>query len=192
MSIRDRNIVEIGNEMVVAGLPAAFVLRVLELAGESEGVEDLVRLWAEAPDSDEREEVEAELHEALEDREGGARDLRIASAEQADRLLATRLAWKQHLRKLVEDRGGVSAVARRAEMPQPSLSRLLNTPSEPRPATLARLATAMELTVKALRPRASRQVSPTVMLAQPYMGTLIGTLIGICYGSGRKRSAVGR
>ena len=41
-------------------------------------------------------------------------------------------------------------------IPQPSLSRLLNTMSEPRPSTLARLAQAMGLTVADLDPRPAR------------------------------------
>jgi hypothetical protein len=39
--MNDRDIQAIGIEMVVGGLPYAFVLRVLDLARESDGVADL-------------------------------------------------------------------------------------------------------------------------------------------------------
>jgi DNA-binding phage protein len=150
----DREIKVIGVEMVDAGLPSAFVLRVLELARESEGVEDLVHLWAEAPDADERREVEAALQGAIEDREPGGPAIEVTSAGGAERLLEQRRRHKEHLRRLVEASGGVSAVARRAGMPQPSLSRLLNAMSELRPATLGRLADALGLPLAALSPDA--------------------------------------
>lgn len=136
--------------MVDAGLPLAFVLRVLELAKESEGVRDLVHLWAEAPDENERNEVEAELQGSIDDREDPGPTTRVESVEQADRLLDQRRREKEHLRRLVEAHGGVSEVARQAEMPQPSLSRLLNAMSETRPSTLLKLARAMDLPLSAL------------------------------------------
>ena len=50
----------------------------------------------------------------------------------------------------------MTAVALRAEIPQPSLSRLLNSMSEPRPSTLARLARALGVGGAALAPGAVR------------------------------------
>lgn len=154
MSDTDRDIKAIGIEMVDAGLPYAFVLRVLELARESEGVEDLVHLWGGAPDTVERHEVEADLHGMLEDREPSGDIVDVSSGEDGDRLLGLRSRQKAHLRRLVDERGGVSEVARRAKMPQPSLSRLLNSMSEPRAGTLNRLAEAMGVPVSALSAQA--------------------------------------
>ena len=152
MSQQDRSVKIIGVEMVDAGLPSAFVLRVLELARESEGVEDLIHLWAEAPDDAERHALEADLQEAIEDREPAGPSFSVGSVDDGDRLLDQRRAQKAHLRQLVESRGGVSEVARRAAMPQPSLSRLLNAMSEVRTTTLVRLAKAMRLPLAALLP----------------------------------------
>lgn len=63
----EQNIDEIGFGMVEAGLSAGFVLRVLKLARESEGVADLVHIWG-AADVGGRREVEADLREAIRDR----------------------------------------------------------------------------------------------------------------------------
>lgn len=67
-------------------------------------------------------------------------------------------SWKARLRRLVEARGGVGVVAERAGMRQPSLSRLLNSASVPRPTTLRRLAGALEVPVQSLLRRAPVQV----------------------------------
>ncbi|NOY90817.1 MAG: helix-turn-helix transcriptional regulator [Deltaproteobacteria bacterium] len=151
----------IGVKMVDTGLPTSFVLRVLELARESEGIDDLLQLWADAPDTAERQAVEAELGATIDDRDGGAGDFVIDSTDAAGELLEQRRRFKARLRRLIAERGGVSAVARRAEMPQPSLSRLLNSMSEPRSSTLHRLADAMDLTVADLCHEARQiQIAP--------------------------------
>jgi DNA-binding phage protein len=170
--MNDRDIQAIGIEMVVGGLPYAFVLRVLDLARESDGVADLIHLWAEAPDADERREVEADLQGMIEDREPAGEPLAVVSVDSGDQLLDERRRRKDHLRRLVEEHGGVSEVARRAEMPQPSLSRLLNSMSEPRPATMKRLAEAMRLSVSALS--TDPPTPPSVVIGSPAGG--LGTI----------------
>lgn len=152
MSNTDRNLSSIVVEMVQTGLPAAFALRVLELSRESEGVEDLLHLWWEAPNVEERRELEADLQGMIEDRDPPTDSFPVNSAEDGDRLLRVRSEHKEYLRWLVEKHGGVSRVARLAEMPQPSLSRLLNSMSEPRLTTLSRLAKAMGLAPSELDP----------------------------------------
>jgi transcriptional regulator with XRE-family HTH domain len=67
-------------------------------------------------------------------------------------------AWKTRLRHLVEARGGVSVVAKRAGMRQPSLSRLLNSASVPRSSTVHRLARALDIPVGSLLPRSPEAV----------------------------------
>ena len=166
----DREIEAIGDAMLAANLPEAFVGRVLELAKTSEGVEDLVHLWSSAPDEAERREVEAELQGAIEDRERSGPAIEVASVEEGERLLKQRCRQKEHLRRLVAAHGGVSEVARRAQMPQPSLSRLLNSMSEPRPSTLLRLAEAMGLTVSDLAaPQTQAPQALAVYTAEPYV-----------------------
>lgn len=113
-------------------------------------MDDLLRLWAEAPDAAERQQVEADLYAMIEDREPAGGSPQVPSVDGEGALLAARRAQKEHLWRLVEAQGGVREVARRADIPQPSLSRLLGSVSEPRPATLNRLAAAMGLAPAAL------------------------------------------
>ncbi|MDQ3264273.1 MAG: helix-turn-helix domain-containing protein [Myxococcota bacterium] len=54
-------------------------------------------------------------------------------------------AFKARLRLLIDKNGGVVEVARRAGIPQPSLSRMLNSSSMPRRSTLFKIANALNL-----------------------------------------------
>jgi len=146
------------------------VLRIVELARESEGVDDLLNLWAEAPDAEERQQVEADLYAMIEDREPAGGTAQVASVDDGDALLAARRTQKEHLRRLVEAHGGVSEVARRADIPQPSLSRLLGSVSEPRPATLNRLAAAMGLAPAALLAPVATTPQTEIVLGSPASG----------------------
>lgn len=137
--------------LVAAGSPPEFVRQVRALAQESEGARDLLELWDEEIDLAERDATVAALHELVEDQQPLPLE---QTAPDVALLLEERLAWKEHLRGLVESHGGVSAVAEAAGIPQPSLSRMLNTPSEPRPSTLQRLAAGLGMPLEALSPAA--------------------------------------
>ena len=63
----------------------------------------------------------------------------------AERVLPSVVDHKKRLRDLIDRHGGVSEVARRAGIPQPSLSRLLNDASRPRRATLYKIARALDV-----------------------------------------------
>ncbi len=144
------DLVPIGIQMVGSGLDWRFVNRVVALALQGNGADSLVEMGAEATSQEDRDAVVADLYELLEDVASPADH----GVEQRDTeaLLSDRQREKAHLRALIEAHGGVSAVARAASIPQPSLSRMLASLSEPRPATLRKLAVAMNLDLAALQP----------------------------------------
>ena len=144
----------ISEHMRGAGLPETFVRRALVLARTSEGAADIFHLWMEHPEV--RDEAVVQLQGMLDDREPMEQGSSVDSLTDAEQELERRLAHKAHIRSLVEAHGGVSKVAATAGIPQPSLSRLLNGPAEPRTSTLERLAAAMNLSVGALRPPAEK------------------------------------
>ena len=63
------NLAKIVEQMVVAGLEKDFVANVLRLAVEDEGVAHLMELWPTAPTPQDRDEIVADLQEALDDEE---------------------------------------------------------------------------------------------------------------------------
>ena len=146
-------------------LPRSWVYDVMHLAETREAYRLFFVMWRDAGDDAERAEIVGDLQELLDDRDKNPRSEPIESRDDFDRVYGSRRALKAHLRKLIEERGGVSEVARRAEMPQPSLSRLLNSLAEPRSATMARLAQAMGVTVSRLYP--SSDEAPAELIQMP-------------------------
>lgn len=142
------HLAEIVVAMKNADLPHEFIAAASEIGREDQGVYDLMVLWLEADDDEVREEVVAALQDSLDD----YRDARTTPEKKPyikfddlDRIGEQVLARKAHLRDLVDRHGGVSEVARRCGIPQPSLSRMLRSPSMPRRTTLFRLADALGL-----------------------------------------------
>lgn len=137
--------------MRAAGLPRWWADAVIELAHESEGVAELVESWCTAETDEDRQDCIELLQGCLDDREPPAVPSKlITSHRQLDAEVVEHRAYKARLRAIVESHGGVSEVARRADMPQPSLSRLLTGGGDPRRSTLQRLADAMEVDIAQL------------------------------------------
>jgi len=136
-------------EMVNAGLAHRFIFEASELARVDQGVYDLMALWLVVADDDaERDEIVADIQESIDD----YRDAPTQPQEKPyigyDKLddVATRVvAEKAKLRQLIDRHGGVSAVAQKSGIPQPSLSRMLNSASIPRRSTLYKIANALGL-----------------------------------------------
>ena len=126
----------IGISMVVEDLPYAFVLQLVEQARTNEVIAKLLNEWNEA-NGQRRKELEAELRSALDQRD-------------AEMILGIRKRQKDKLRELIDAKGGVTSVARKAGLAQPSLSRMVNTMAVPRQTTLKRLADVLEVSIDEL------------------------------------------
>jgi DNA-binding phage protein len=129
-----------------AKLEGQFVAAANELASSDQGAFELMELWFEATEQSDRDEAIADIQELLDE----AEELPLHPAErpklphdQLESIALQVLAHKKKLRDLIDRHGGVSEVARRAGIPQPSLSRMLNSAAMPRRTTLYKLATAM-------------------------------------------------
>lgn len=131
-----------------AGLGEEFIVAAFELAGTDQGVFDLMALWRDAEDDEERDEIVADIQESLDDYQDSPQSPVKKPYIDFDKLgdVAQQvLAKKAKLRDIIDRHGGVSAVAKKAGIPQPSLSRMLNSPSMPRRSTLYRIANALDV-----------------------------------------------
>lgn len=133
-------------QMQDAGLPIEFVAAANELASVDQGAFELLDLWARAENEQDRDETIADIQELLDEGE----ELPRHTAERPklafsdlDGVVQQILAHKQRIRDLIDRNGGVSEVARRAGIPQPSLSRMLSSASMPRRTTLYKIAKAI-------------------------------------------------
>jgi DNA-binding phage protein len=134
--------------MKAAGLPVEFVSSAMQLALQNEGALDLMELWIEEVDEVERGRIEADFQELIDDiREAPNGHLQKPKInyKELDAVAAQVMEHKVRLRALVEKHGGVSAVARQAGIPQPSLSRMLNSAVMPRRSTLWKIARALDV-----------------------------------------------
>ena len=137
---------EIALKMKAAGLPDDFVAAVLDCAIHQEGFLDLVELWDEAV-AEERDAIVADLYEHLEDTKETRSTIEKPKIgfKELDKVVGEVLVFKKHLRELVDRHGGVTEVARRSGIPQPSLSRILYSASMPRRTTLYKIAKALDV-----------------------------------------------
>lgn len=134
-------------QMESSGLPSNFVSQVLRLAQADQGVFELMELWAEA-ESTERDALVVDLEEAVSehgDLVAGVQRRPKIPFDKFDEVTRRVLEHKRRLRDLIDRHGGISEVARRSGIPQPSLSRMLSSASMPRRTTLYRIARALDV-----------------------------------------------
>lgn len=142
---------EIAANMKKAGLEVEFIANVVEMASSYEGTYDLMELWDSEEDHSQKGEIIADLQEELEGLEEAPKKPTKKPYIKFDDLEAIAsdvMSFKQHLKTLVDNWGGVNKLARVTGIPQPSLSRFFNTANMPRRTTLYKIANAMGLSEK--------------------------------------------
>jgi DNA-binding phage protein len=136
----------IGSMMKGQGLPNHFIARAVDLSEEFEGIFDLMRLWRDESNEADREEIIADIQELIDDCAQGEKvQAAYIRFDDLEMIAADVRRFKDSLRALVDERGGIGKLAELTHMPQPSLSRFFNSASMPRRATLNRFARALNL-----------------------------------------------
>jgi hypothetical protein len=112
-----------------------------------------MELWADESDKDERAEIIADIQDHIDDdkelpRDGKPADAPKISFHNLESLASDIAGFKAKFKDLIDLHGGPVAVAKKVGMPQPSLSRLLNSGSMPRRSTLYKIAKALNLSEK--------------------------------------------
>jgi DNA-binding phage protein len=136
----------IATKMSSAGLPNSFIASATEMAFHFEGVFDLFLMWDAESIQSERDEIVADIQELVED--FAQKDfiegvyVRFDDLETIGRDIRS---FKDSLRSLVDQNGGLTQLAQKIEVPQPSLSRFFNSASMPRRNTLNKIAKALNL-----------------------------------------------
>ncbi len=139
-------IVEIVHQMNTAGLTKEFIAAAVSTAFEFEGVYDLLRIWADEGDEKEKNETIADIQEMIDDCSQQEKVEGVyVRFDDLDGIAANIRAFKDNLRVLVDQNGGVKKLSETTGIPQPSLSRFFNTASMPRRAMLNKIARALKL-----------------------------------------------
>ncbi len=139
-------VVEIGHQMNQAGLPKEFIAAAVQTAFEFEGVYDLLKIWATETDPSERDETISDIQELIEDCQQQEQvDGVYVRFDDLDGIAKNIRVFKDHLRALVDQNGGIKHLSEITGIPQPSLSRFFNTATMPRRSTLHKIARALKL-----------------------------------------------
>jgi DNA-binding phage protein len=151
-NIEDR-LLSIAAKMSKAHIPGAFILDALNLARQDSAIFELMELWAHEKNKEEANAILADLQDHIDDdkelpHKGGPLELPKVSFADLDGVSKDIRKFKDHLKDLIDRNGGVVAVANKIGMPQPSLSRLLNSGAMPRRTTLYKIAKALDLNEK--------------------------------------------
>jgi DNA-binding phage protein len=137
---------KIAAQMEKEKLPNIFIVTAIKTALEFEGVADLLNLWFEEDEKNEKEEIISDIQDMID-----ARNQKEASEEiyvkfnDLDAIANNIRAFKDSLYQKVMEQGGISKLAELTEIPQPSLSRFFNSNAMPRRATVLKIAKALNL-----------------------------------------------
>ena len=144
----DLHVLDILNEMRHKGIEHAFIRSLMENCQRYEGLRNLMELWCEETNCTERDKIIADLQESLDDIENAPSKPEEKPYLHFDSLEEIRkdvMAFKENLRAEVDRKGGLSELARKTGIPQPSLSRFFASASMPRRTTLFKIAKALHL-----------------------------------------------
>ena len=139
-------IIEIAHEMNQVGLPNQFVAAAVETAFEFEGVYDLMKIWMDETDQVERDATVADIQDMIDECSQNEKiDGAYIRFNDLDGIAKNIRAFKDNLRLIVDQSGGIGNLASLTGIPQPSLSRFFGSASMPRRATLLKIAKALKL-----------------------------------------------
>lgn len=140
------DVLRVAIQMSDANLPDGFVFAAAELGLKSKPARELMAMWAEETDADEREELIADLQDLIDDHEAVARrEVQSIKLNDLDAIAKNVQAFKDSLRLVVEEKGGISKLSELTKIPQPSLSRFFGSTAMPRRATLLKIGKALGL-----------------------------------------------
>lgn len=145
---RRREAFEFAKAMQASGLNEPFLLNVLQYAlNDYRSVYELMALWSEADNEADRDAAVADLHDLLEDlsHKGPPTEKPKIKPGELPKLIDRIKTYKAKLRNLIDSRGGITKVSELCGIPQPSLSRMLNSASMPRKTTLYKIVAALGL-----------------------------------------------
>jgi len=143
------NLFEIAHQMNKARLPEAFIVSAINAAAKFEGIADLVNMWATETNTNEQNEIIADIQDLIEDSTKHDKQAFNIKLNDLETISQHTREFKDSLLKAVVEYGGIKRLSEVTGIPQPSLSRFFNSGSIPQRSTLLKISSALELdTVK--------------------------------------------
>jgi DNA-binding phage protein len=139
-------IIDIGHAMGSAKLSKEFIANAVQTAFEFEGVYDLMKLWIDETDPQERDQIIADIQDMIDECSQKEKVEGVyIRFDDLDKIAHDVRAFKDALRLIVDHQGGIVTLAQLTGIPQSSLSRFFSSASMPRRLTLLKIARALHL-----------------------------------------------
>ncbi len=139
-------LIDIASEMSTAALPASFIVDTLKAAFDYAGIADLMKLWKDETDPDERNEIVADIQDMLDAcQQKEKTQVAYVKFNDLDTIANNIRIFKDSLLVIVEQKGGIKKLAELTAIPQPSLSRFFNSNAMPQRSTLIKIAKALDM-----------------------------------------------
>lgn len=137
---------KIAEEMEEAKLPESFIEAAVRVGLDFEGVADLMILWRDEEDPEERSEIIADIQDMLDAclQKEKSEDFYVRFND-LDAIAKNIRCFKDSLLLIVNEKGGINRLADLTGIPQSSLSRFFKTNSMPHRSTLLKIAKALKL-----------------------------------------------
>lgn len=137
---------EIAHQMKSAKFSDEFIADAIETALKYDGVSDLLLLWRDETDPNEKKEIIADIQDLIDDaKQNSLKILSTIKMNDLDTISRDIRAFKDSLLEVVNQHGGITKLAKLTGIPQPSLSRFFNSNAMPRRTTLLKIANALNL-----------------------------------------------
>ncbi len=140
------NLYKIGAQMKENKLPNIFIVGAIETALEFEGVADLLTLWSEEDEKNEKDKIISDIQDMIDacNQQETSEGIYV-KFNDLDSIANNIRAFKDSLYQKAMEQGGISKLAELTGIPQPSLSRFFNSNAMPRRATVLKIAKAFKL-----------------------------------------------
>ncbi len=138
-------VIEVACKMNHDGLTNEFVVAAVELAFEDESVFELFKKWKAEDKSDEKEKIILGIQNKIAVAKTKAEEVgTFIRFDDLDEISKDIRRFKDSLRVLVDEVGGIKNLSKLTGIPQPSLSRFFNSSAMPRRTTLYKIAKALK------------------------------------------------
>lgn len=136
----------IAAQMEKEKLPNIFIVTAIKTALEFEGVSDLLNLWSEENDKNEKEEIVSDIQDMIDtcNQKEASKEIYV-KFNDLEAIANNIRAFKDSLYQKVMEQGGIKKLVELTGIPQPSLSRFFNSNAMPRRATVLKIAKALNL-----------------------------------------------
>jgi DNA-binding phage protein len=144
-------VAQIASMMKAHGLYDEFIANLIDFASEYEGAYNLMEMWASEESQEDKDAIIADLQDEIEDWLSAPKKPTkkpYIKFDDLDAIAQDVVGFKQHLKTLVDQWGGITKLARETGIPQPSLSRFFNSAHMPRRTTIYKIANALGLSEK--------------------------------------------